>query len=551
MPPLQEAEVELAPVCPEAWAVEDSVHVSVRIEEGEENKEGSDVENNVENRDDEDEESNDTHISVRKRSVYIMIVLVLLAIAAVIIIPTTIIKVSQKRQDDNTTDQETPAEEPPPASSFLASCRLSARLLPSEGRNQEKFGYYIDMSNNTVLVGAPAAGKDRKGAAYIFSHDVVSGEWTEEAILTPEGDVESRSEFGVNLALDETGNTAVVAADQENDGTGAVYVFERLNGAESSWIQTAKLVPQTSEKNSTLFPGMQFGDSVDIDRDTIVVGATFPQSDSDRGTVYVFERSPSNRSQWDQTAILTSEEDEDTNARFGQSVQLKGGTMIVGADKDGTNGQNSGAAFIFSRRYELNNDTATPWIKEGKLVAKDGGPYRYFGYEVDIDRSGDKVVISSFKDGAIVSNSTAEKDGKSTQIGAAYVFARKVQNDTTSELPVWIEEAKLAAEDGEPKDRFGNDVAINGDTILVGSYHNDERSGSVYFFHQGSGDSDSSSWSQQVKLLDENALANDLFGFQVVLDGNKALIGKVGESNENGYLAGAVYVVNDVSSCFQ
>jgi hypothetical protein len=120
--------------------------------------------------------------------------------------------------------------------------------------------------------------------------------------------------------------------------------------------------------------------------------------------------------------------------------------MIVGADKDGTNGQNSGAAFIFSRRYELNNDTAaTLWIKEGKLVAKDGGSYQYFGYEVDINRSGDKVVISSWKDGAIVSNSTAEKDGKSTQIGAAYVFARQVQNDTTSELPVWIEEAKLTA----------------------------------------------------------------------------------------------------------
>ncbi|KAL7454666.1 hypothetical protein ACHAWC_006289, partial [Mediolabrus comicus] len=357
VPPLQEAEVELAPVCPEAWAVEDSVHVSVRIEEDEEN-------NVVENRDKDDEESKDTHISVRKIYVYIMIVLVLLAIAEVIIIPTTITKVNQKRQGDNTTDQETPAEEPSsPASSLLASCRLSARLLPSEGRNQEQFGYYIDMSNNTVLVGAPAAGKDKSGAAYIFSHDVDSGDWTEEAVLTPEGDGQSRSEFGVHLALDETGKTAVVAADQENDGTGAVYVFERLSGAESSWVQTAKLVPQTSEKNLTLFPGMQFGDSVDIDGDTIVVGATFPNSDSDRGAVYVFERSLSNRSQWDQSAILTSEEGEDTNARFGRSVQLKEGIMIVGADKDGTNGQNSGAAFIFSRRYELNNDTAaTPWI---------------------------------------------------------------------------------------------------------------------------------------------------------------------------------------------
>ena len=161
-------------------------------------------------------------------------------------------------------------------------------------------------------------------------------------------------------------------------------------------------------------------------------------------------------------------------------------------------------------------------------------------------------MISSWKDGAIVSNSTAEKDGKTTQIGAAYVFSRRAQNATnvTSDL-VWFEDAKLVAEDGEAKDRFGNDVAISsdGDTILVGSYHDDERSGSAYFFRQGGGDGDSS-WSQEKKLLDESAIANDLFGFHVVLDGNKALIGKLGESNEIGIAAGAVYVVNDVSSCF-
>jgi hypothetical protein len=550
--PLQEAEVELAPVCPEAWTVEDDVQVSVLIEHDEENTErdNNDEENIDEERGDEgskggnrDEETGKTHISARKRSVCIMIIL--LMIAAVVIIPTTIIKV-------NARDPETSGPgEPSNTSSLLASCRLSARLLPSEGRNEKQFGYYIDLANNTALVGAPAAGKDRSGAAYIFSHDVDSGKWVEEAILTPDGGGESRSEFGVHVSLDETGNTAVVAADQANDGTGAVFVFERLNGT-ARWSQTANLVPQTSESNSTEFlaPGMQFGDSVDIDHDTIVVGATFPASDSGRGAVYVFERSLSNRSQWDQTAKLTSEEDEGTNARFGRSLQLKGDTMIVGADKDGTNGRNSGAAFIFSRRQEVNSDIATPWIKEGKLVAKDGGPYQYFGYEVDINRSGDKVVISSWKDGAIVSNSTAEKDGKSTQIGAAYVFSRRAQDDTTD--LVWFEDAKLVAEDGEAKDRFGNDVAISsdGDSILVGSYHDDERSGSAYFFRQGGGDGDST-WSQQKKLLDESALANDLFGFHVVLDDNQALIGKLGESNEIGIAAGAVYVVNDVSSCFQ
>ena len=295
--PLQEAEVELAPMCPEAWTVEDDVQVSVLIEHGEENTErdNNDEENIDEEKGDEgskgenrDEQTEKTHMSARKRSVCIMILL--LMIAVVVIIPTTIIKV-------NARDPETPAPgELSNTSSLLASCRLSARLLPSDGRNEKQFGYYIDLANNTALVGAPAAGKDRSGAAYIFSHDVDSGKWIEEAILSPDGGGESRSEFGVHLALDETGNTAVVAADQANDGTGVVFVFERLNGTEM-WVQTAKLVPQTSESNSTEFlaPGMQFGDSVDIDRDTIVVGATFPASDSGRGAVYAFERNLSNR----------------------------------------------------------------------------------------------------------------------------------------------------------------------------------------------------------------------------------------------------------------
>ena len=62
--------------------------------------------------------------------------------------------------------------------------------------------------------------------------------------------------------------------------------------------------------------------------------------------------------------------------------------------------------------------------------------------------------------------------------GYAYIFVR---NGTT-----WTEQQKLTASDGDIGDRFGNSVAVDGDTAAIAAYWDDDNgsnSGSVYFFY--------------------------------------------------------------------
>lgn len=112
--------------------------------------------------------------------------------------------------------------------------------------------------------------------------------------------------------------------------------------------------------------------------------------------------------------------------------------------------------------------------------------------------------------------------------GAAYVFVRSGTG--------WIEQARLVAEDGADFDHFGWSVAILNDTLLVGATTFGGYSGSVYVFVRSG-----ATWSQQAKLLPSDGTAGDSFGFSVAIAGDTVLVGAYWNT-ELGYGAGAAYV---------
>ena len=69
-----------------------------------------------------------------------------------------------------------------------------------------------------------------------------------------------------------------------------------------------------------------------------------------------------------------------------------------------------------------------------------------------------------------------------------------------------------------PGDRFGNSVAIDGDTVVVGAPLVDENgnaSGAVYVYHF-----DGTNWIEQPRLVSSDNMQADLFGNRVaVADG--------------------------------
>ncbi|MFN9970629.1 MAG: FG-GAP repeat protein, partial [Phycisphaerae bacterium] len=85
-------------------------------------------------------------------------------------------------------------------------------------------------------------------------------------------------------------------------------------------------------------------------------------------------------------------------------------------------------------------------------------------------------------------------------------------------------EAKLTASDGAANDQFGNQVALSGDTAVVGAYRDDAGAntdqGSAYIFTRSG-----TTWTQQAKLTDFDGAAGDMFGYSVATFGETAVVG--------------------------
>ena len=287
------------------------------------------------------------------------------------------------------------------------------------------------------------------------------------------------------------------------------YLCSR-NGAEvpttdgsATYAQVAKLTASDAAANDF------FGFSVDIDGDTVVVGA------SGKNAVYVF-RTTDGGATYGQVAKLTA---SDGASKFGYSVAIDGDTIVVGAYGD--QGQ-TGAAYVFR--------TTDGWstYTEIKLTASDAASLDMFGYDVAID--GDTIVVSSH--GA----DDAELSGNNS--GAAYVFR------TTDGGATYVEVAKLTASDAWPQDGFGISVAIYGDTVLIGSHWDDDggsASGSAYLFLTTDG---GATYAQVAKLTASDAAANDYFGLSAAIDGGAVVVGAPDNKDVGGTWAhsGAAYV---------
>ncbi|MBK7704793.1 MAG: VCBS repeat-containing protein [Acidobacteria bacterium] len=118
-----------------------------------------------------------------------------------------------------------------------------------------------------------------------------------------------------------------------------------------------------------------------------------------------------------------------------------------------------------------------------------------------------------------------------SQAGAAYVF---VLSGGT-----WTQQAVLLANDGATSDKFGYSVAISEDTIVVGAYNDDSpfsNAGSAYVFVRSG-----TSWSFQQKLTASDAAADDQFGVSVAIGGPTIFVGANFSDQPSNSDAGAVY----------
>ena len=151
-------------------------------------------------------------------------------------------------------------------------------------------------------------------------------------------------------------------------------------------------------------------------------------------------------------------------------------------------------------------------------TASDGAEGDSFGNSVALD--GDTALVGAYRD-----------NDRGLSSGSAYFFTRSGG--------LWTQQQKLTASDGAEGDSFGNSVALDGDTALVGAYIDDDRgseSGSAYFFTRSGG-----VWTQQQKLTASDGAEGDSFGSSVALDGDTALVGAYGD-DDLGSNSGSAYI---------
>ncbi len=268
--------------------------------------------------------------------------------------------------------------------------RQVTKVIASDAASSDFFGWSVAISGGTIVVGArndDDAGSS-SGSAYVFERNEGGVDsWGEIAKLTA-ADADVGDLFGESVAV--SGDTIIVGAylsdgDAGRD-SGSAYVFERNEGGVNHWGEVAKL----AASDAILAAG--FGFSVAISGDTIIVGANSDDAaGSNSGSGYVFERDQGGADSWGEIAKLIAS-DATERDQFGNSVSISGDTIVVGAFLDDDVDLDSGSAYVFER------DQGGPgnWGEVTKLTAADGASGDELG--ISVSTSGDTVVVGAHQD---------------------------------------------------------------------------------------------------------------------------------------------------------
>ncbi len=347
--------------------------------------------------------------------------------------------------------------------------------------------------------------------------------------------------YGGLTAFDATGRTLPAWMESTGeelrlrvDDRGAIYP-----------LTVDPIVQQAYLKASNTGWGDEFGFSIAVSGDTVVVGAPYEDSAAtgvdgnqasnaavDSGAAYVFVR---NGSTWTQQAYLKA---SNTGAGdlFGAAVAISGDTIVVSAEYEdsaanGVDGDQSsdaasgaGAAYVFVR-------TGSTWSQQAYLKASNTGAGDLFA---SVAVSGDTLVVGApYEDSAAMGVDGDQSSDAMPGSGACYVFVRRDG--------AWSQQAYLKASNTGTYDRFGWSVGVSGDTVVVGALTESSAAtgvdgdqwndaagwaGAAYVFGRRG-----STWTQEAYLKASNTDPGDEFGVSVGIAGDTVVVGAVYEDS--------------------
>lgn len=382
-----------------------------------------------------------------------------------------------------------------------AQCETQ-HLLGSDAPDSRAVGTNLSMDGAVFVAGAPLGKSwsgETSGAVFLFER--ASGLWAETSKLLA-SDAAAGDRFGEAVAVE--GSKVIVGAPLKlwalpQSIYGAAYVFQEAGG---SWGETQKLPPPVPQS------GALFGFAVAVEGSWVLVGAPYHDAAaSDSGLVFVFEFDGAS---WVERQILMSS-DASAGDRFGNSINIDGGRVAVGAVADSHVSPLAGSVYVF----ELSGGS---WSETAKLVAADSEQGGQFG--ASVWQQGDRLVVGS-----------PGKDVVEDAAGAVYVFEQVGG--------AWTQAAKLTASDPGWNEQFGASVSMDEDRLLIGApedFDSGKGLGAAYLFQYAGG-----GWTQTAKLRGSHVADSNLFGHAVALEGSVGIIGDP-DDFVAGPDVGAVYV---------
>lgn len=381
------------------------------------------------------------------------------------------------------------------------------RIIADDGREYRRFGFAVAVDSAYIAVGSPGTLVDvaNRGTVYIYRDSL--GIWVEHAQLTPD-DVLPFDLFGHSLSSYK--NQLLVGSQGDsayNRLSGAAYLFQRINGV---YQQTAVF------RSPALVPKDQFGYSVALSENLCVIGAPadgglLPAS----GSVYVYQPDPAVAGAWRLDAKIFPTDNNYFN-RFGESVAVSGGRIIVGAPYSTSPLKTAGDAFIFEKQNGK-------WKQAAKLSPADGNFRNMFGAAVAID--GDFAAVGAFRD-----------DVGDFDTGSVYVY--RLTDDK------WLQDVKLVAADADSGDFFGYSVSLYNNYLVVGApgdNGNGADAGSIYAFLRGE-----QGWSQKTKKAANDQELKDKYGSAVAVGKDMTVVGAPHKKIKDQVSRGAAYVYGNI-----
>jgi hypothetical protein len=306
-----------------------------------------------------------------------------------------------------------------------------------------------------------------------------------QKISTCESCRDQNDYFG--LSVEMNGDYLVVGAESDDydeieqnevENAGAAYIFKH-NEFSNSWLQVDKIV--ANDRTASDF----FGTNVQIEGDYIIVGNSRDDDDADNlndltdaGSVHIFKRD-NGLDTWSFHQKITPKE-RLAEDRFGVSVDINEGFIVVGAhleDEDGNNQNNassSGSAYVFKM---INGESTFTQVEKFNNSDRGGGDQ--FG--ISLAKDANNILVGSWgEDHDLDGNNYVQS------AGSAYFFSLnpdpivKPEIYTESALDESFNSATLSAEifDGGTSTTYNFEYGLNSEDYSSGTTTSQTLSGS-------------------------------------------------------------------------